>query len=63
MDPESEFHHRLAKKIAADLAERSTQLANGYAESFEDYRYRAGIIAGLNRVLELCRTVEREMSA
>lgn len=61
MGAELEFCERLKKKLKEAVAEADRQLANDYADSFENYRHRTGIRKGFAQSLDLCAEVEREM--
>lgn len=50
---ESEFAQRLLNKLKAAIAESDRQLAEGYADTFENYRDRVGYRRGLAQTLDI----------
>jgi hypothetical protein len=55
---------REIKSLRNALAKRRTELmvqvAEGYAKSWEEYKFRVGMISGLNEALAMCDEWEKE---
>lgn len=56
------FEAELRKRLDLLIAEFSDGLASGGAQSFEEYRYRAGKIAGLREAIGLCDEVQSDLA-
>jgi len=56
------FEQELIKRLNARIEALSLGLAAGTCQSFEEYKYRAGNIAGLRDVIELCDEVQTDMA-
>lgn len=50
---ESEFAQRLRNKLDEAIAEADTQLVKGYADNFENYKYRVGFRTALFQCLDV----------
>lgn len=48
-------------KITAEHGKQTADLGQGLAKSFDDYRYRAGVIEGLRIALILLEEAEKEL--
>lgn len=55
------FYDRLDRKISEDVAERAQQLAADMCQTFDQYRYATGFIAGLHRAQELMDDLKTEI--
>lgn len=49
-----------AKRIKTEAAEAAMMLGRGNAPDYPTYRYEAGRIAGLERVLDILEDIKRE---
>jgi hypothetical protein len=57
-----EFARRLAAKVDEEVNREAEAMASGVVPSFEDYRHRAGKVAGLRLVIDLIADVEKDMA-
>ena len=62
MGAETEYGERLKKKLAEAIAESERQINEGFADTFENYRYRVGFRKALVQCFDLCAEVERDMN-
>jgi hypothetical protein len=68
-EPVREFtgdHHRLARGLLQQLesqrADLAEQLVKGTATgSFDEYRYRCGLIEGIDRAIILCKQIQTQL--
>lgn len=54
------FIGRLEDAISTQLKEYARQLAQGMAEDWPDYKFRAGQIAGLKRVNDIIKEITED---
>lgn len=54
------FHALLQERVDQQIENIKLDLANGVVQSFEDYKYQAGIVHGLKMCLIFCEDIERE---
>ncbi|HXJ24816.1 MAG TPA: hypothetical protein VNH17_03910 [Streptosporangiaceae bacterium] len=57
------FEQKIRAWVAAEILDRSQQLANGLAADYADYRNRVGYLSALGDILQTMQTTERDMSA
>ena len=55
------FHQELIRRIAKDRAEKAATLGERYAQTWEDYHYGCGVIAGLQAALDIADEIKREI--
>lgn len=68
-DPVREFtgdHHRLARTLLQQLEARRASIvdalvAGASVDSFEEYRYRAGLIEGIDQAIILCKQIQTQL--
>lgn len=55
---------RLPRGLRGKLMARQTEfvgaIASGIASDYADYRYRAGIIAGMKEAIDICEQLEKD---
>lgn len=56
------FEHEMRKLLAEQLEEFREGIASGGAQSFDDYRFQAGRIAGLRWAIDLCEQVASDIA-
>lgn len=69
MDPVREFtgdHHRLASNMLPQLEAQRASLVEALVvgaavDSFEEYRYRCGLIEGIDRAIILCKQIQTQL--
>jgi len=57
-----DFEGEFEKRISEEVTRRGTQLVEGAAADFADYKGRAAEIRGLNRALEIAKEIRRDMN-
>lgn len=60
-------HPALTQALRATLEARrrelAAQIADGYAQSWEDYKYRSGRVAGLDEAIAVCADLEKKLES
>ena len=58
-------HPRLALTVEQKIAElvqaTGSDVASGYCQNFDAYKYQVGFIAGLRRAAEICQETDKEL--
>jgi hypothetical protein len=58
-------HPQLARTLRGKLENArnlaASQVADGHAMDWGDYKWRVGVIEGFNRAIELCREAEKQL--
>ncbi len=53
--------HTVAARLVKEIQAKSEQVAQGYPADWADYRQRVGELKGLQRAIEICQEIDKEM--
>lgn len=60
-------HPALTRALSATLEARrrelAGQIADGFAQSWEDYKHRSGVIKGLDEAIAACSDLEKKLES
>jgi hypothetical protein len=59
---ETRFHRELVNDIDETTLTKVNAVTNGLCQSFDDYRYRIGVLAGLAEARQIAEDVRKRLS-
>lgn len=58
---QTHFHRLLRARVEEAIKRDTDHIASGSLESYDEYRFAAGILYGMRRVLQLCEEIEKDL--
>lgn len=58
---QTNFHRLLRTKVEEAIKRDSDHIASGALENYDEYRFAAGILFGMRRVLQYCEEIEKDL--
>lgn len=56
-----ELANTVAKRLHKEMAPLAQAIADGCAISFDDYRYRCGVLRGMQAAIDICKEIDKEL--
>lgn len=56
------FDRELRKRLLVRIDELAHTVASGHLPSYDEYKYQAGVIAGLKAAIEFCDEVQDDLA-